>query len=65
MQENIAYGQPTPEWVVQDWLESPGHCRGMMNPKFNALGTRYLAADTSNPTNKSFGKLWGQVFVQR
>lgn len=63
MQENIAFGEDTPERVVQDWLESPGHCAGMMNPKFNAMGPRSVVwFDTTFNQNM---ELWGQLFVQR
>ncbi|GAX88538.1 CAP domain-containing protein [Effusibacillus lacus] len=36
--ENIAAGQPTPEEVVKNWLNSPGHRRNIMNPSFTELG---------------------------
>lgn len=32
--ENIAAGQRDVAAVVQGWLESPGHCRNIMNPAF-------------------------------
>ncbi|MFK8080504.1 MAG: CAP domain-containing protein [Granulosicoccus sp.] len=32
--ENIAAGRETAEQTVDDWLESPGHCRNIMNPSF-------------------------------
>jgi len=32
--ENIAAGQPTTEIVIDAWLDSPGHCKNIMNPNF-------------------------------
>lgn len=49
--ENIARGQTTVSTVMADWLESEGHCRNLMNPKFRQLGS-----------HKS-GKYWVQVFA--
>ena len=39
--ENVAAGQPSPEDVVEDWLESPGHCANLMNPVFTELGASF------------------------
>jgi uncharacterized protein YkwD len=39
--ENIAAGQPTPEAVVSGWLDSPGHCRNIMNGGYTHLGVGY------------------------
>ncbi|MCS6928895.1 MAG: CAP domain-containing protein [Saprospiraceae bacterium] len=36
--ENIAWGQPTPESVVESWRNSSGHCANMMNPAFLHMG---------------------------
>ncbi len=36
--ENIAAGQATPAEAVRGWLESPGHCRNIMNADFQELG---------------------------
>ncbi|MBT6730393.1 CAP domain-containing protein [Candidatus Peregrinibacteria bacterium] len=36
--ENLARGQLTAEEVVKDWMESPGHRRNMLEPKFTELG---------------------------
>ena len=32
--ENVAMGQRDAETVIKSWLESPGHCRNIMNPEF-------------------------------
>ena len=39
--ENIAQGYPTPERAVQGWLNSPGHCKGIMNPGFSEIGVGF------------------------
>ena len=36
--ENVAAGQPNTRKVVQDWLDSPGHCKNIMSPKFTEMG---------------------------
>lgn len=36
--ENIAYGQSSPEEVVKQWLNSPGHRKNILNPYFKYLG---------------------------
>jgi uncharacterized protein YkwD len=36
--ENVAWGHPTPEDVVEGWLESDGHCAAIMGPAFTELG---------------------------
>ena len=47
--ENIAIGQRTPEQVVQAWIDSPGHCRGIMNPNFNVIGIGYYPEGPQRP----------------
>lgn len=36
--ENIAAGQTSLDQVVTGWLNSPGHCRNMMNPNAQDIG---------------------------
>lgn len=36
--ENIARYQTTVPEVVGDWVESPGHCRTLMDPRFTEMG---------------------------
>lgn len=50
--ENIAMGPLTVQEVVKGWLESPGHCRNIMNGEFTEMG----AARSHD------GKYWVQVF---
>ena len=39
--ENIAYGPSTVEELVQGWLDSPGHCENIMDPRFREMGLAY------------------------
>jgi len=39
--ENIAYGLKSADEVVQGWLESPGHCENIMDPRFAEMGIAY------------------------
>lgn len=48
--ENIARYQTSVEQVVADWLESPSHCRQLMDPRVIEMG----AAERS--------RYWTQVF---
>lgn len=36
--ENIALGPQSAEEVVAGWLESPGHCANIMEPRFQDIG---------------------------
>lgn len=36
--ENIAYGQESPERVVQAWMNSQGHKENILRPEFNRIG---------------------------
>lgn len=36
--ENIALGPESAEEVVAGWLDSPGHCANLMEPKFRDIG---------------------------
>jgi uncharacterized protein YkwD len=45
--ENIAYGPKSVEDVVQGWLDSPGHCENIMDPRFAQMGIAYSAGRTS------------------
>jgi len=56
--ENIALGQPTAEAVVEAWMESPGHCRNIMNPNFRYLGVGRADNAMSTP-------YWTQNFGDR
>ena len=40
--ENIAAGQRSPEEVVNDWMNSPGHRANILNARFTKLGVGYF-----------------------
>jgi len=56
--ENIAYGPETAEEVVQGWLDSPGHCENIMDPRFAEMGIAYAAGHASRR-----GVYWVQVLA--
>ncbi len=59
--ENIAAGQPTPEAVVQSWIDSPGHRANLLNPAYTNIGVGYV--DLKNdPGNLNYGTYWTQDF---
>jgi uncharacterized protein YkwD len=39
--ENIAYGVKSADEAVKGWLESPGHCENIMDPRFAEMGIAY------------------------
>jgi len=39
--ENIAYGQGSAEEVIQDWMDSPGHRRNILDCDFETIGVGY------------------------
>ena len=36
--ENLAKGQPTVAWAMDDWMHSPDHRENILNPAFKELG---------------------------
>jgi len=56
--ENIAEGPPTPQEVVQGWLDSPGHCQNIMESRFTDMGIAF-AVNTSGPPRIE----WAQEFA--
>jgi uncharacterized protein YkwD len=57
--ENIAYGPESVEDVVQGWLDSPGHCENIMDPRFAQMGIAYSAGRTSRR-----GLYWVQLLAE-
>jgi uncharacterized protein YkwD len=57
--ENIAYGPQSVEEVVQGWLDSPGHCENIMDPRFAEMGIAFASGQTSR-----HGLYWVQVFAE-
>ena len=49
--ENIAMGYRTEKDVVADWLQSPGHCKNIMNRNFKEMGV----ARVGNYWTQEFG----------
>jgi|SRR5450631_2855881 len=56
--ENIAYGPKSADEVVQGWLDSPGHCENIMDPRFAEMGIAYAAGRASKR-----GLYWVQLLV--
>lgn len=53
--ENIAAGYPTPEAVMDAWMNSPGHRANILNCDSHAIGLGYVA-------NSDRGAIWTQLF---
>jgi uncharacterized protein YkwD len=54
--ENIAFGPESAEEVVAGWLDSPGHCANIMDPRFEHIGVGVA-------TGKKRGRIyWVQTF---
>ncbi len=58
--ENIASGVTTADEVVRGWLESPGHCENIMDPRFVDMGVGYAI----NPASQS-DIYWTQLLAAR
>jgi uncharacterized protein YkwD len=56
--ENIAYGPQSVEEVVQGWLDSPGHCENIMDPRFAEMGLAYAAGQSARR-----GLFWVQLLA--
>jgi hypothetical protein len=58
--ENIAYGFPTPQAVMDAWMNSPGHRANILQPAFSEIGIGIAARiGTSGPV------YWTQDFGSR
>jgi len=55
--ENIAAGQLDIEEAHQGWLDSPGHCRNIMNPLFTEVGAACVPG-----VDTDYGTYWAVVF---
>ena len=53
--ENIARGYPTPEAVVNAWMNSPGHKANILNRSYTHIGVGYVAS----------GSYWTQMFISK
>ena len=57
--ENIAYGPKSVEEVVQGWLDSPGHCENIMDPRFAEMGIAFATGRSGR-----HGLYWVQVLAE-
>ena len=55
--ENIAAGSATPETVVKQWMNSPGHRANILNSDYEELGVGYAYKSGSE-----YGHYWVQMF---
>jgi uncharacterized YkwD family protein len=53
--ENIAMGQPTPEEVVQAWMNSDGHRKNILSSNYTHIGVGYVED----------GHYWTQQFISK
>jgi uncharacterized YkwD family protein/spore coat assembly protein SafA len=51
--ENIAKGYPTPQAVVNGWMNSSGHRANILNASYTKIGVGYVSG----------GKYWTQMFI--
>ena len=51
--ENIAYGQQTPQTVVNSWMNSSGHRANILNAAYTQIGVGYVEN----------GRYWTQMFI--
>ena len=55
--ENVAAGKSTAQETMQQWLNSEGHCRNIMNPNFTQMGVGFAENSASQ-----YRVYWTQVF---
>lgn len=53
--ENIAWGQRTPEQVVNAWMNSEGHRANILNPRYTSIGVGYYLNGAT--------PYWAQLFT--
>ncbi|WP_232354006.1 SafA/ExsA family spore coat assembly protein [[Bacillus] enclensis] len=56
--ENIAVGQTSPEQVVREWMNSPGHRKNILNGTYTYIGVGYAKGG-------SYGTYWTQMFISK
>jgi len=54
--ENLAGGHKSAEEVVIAWMESPGHRKNILNPRYTTIGISHIKTDTG------YKNYWVQVF---
>ena len=55
--ENIAAGQESVEQAIAGWIDSPGHCRNLMNPRYRDVALACVEDESSD-----YGRYWTNVF---
>lgn len=55
--ENIAYGQSTPQQVMEGWMNSSGHRANILNANYTSIGVGHYR-------NASGVDYWTQLFIQ-
>ncbi len=54
--ENIALGSSTPESVMDQWMNSEGHCKNIMNPQFEDFGVGLASGNNRTYWTQTFGR---------
>ena len=57
--ENAAWGEATPEEVMNDWMNSEGHRVNIMDPN-----AKYMALGYNFDANSQWGHNWVQIFAK-
>jgi uncharacterized protein YkwD len=57
--ENIAYGPQSVDEVMRGWLDSPGHCENIMDPRFAEMGLALASGQGAR-----HGLYWVQLLAQ-
>jgi len=60
--ENVAYGSPTPEAVVQAWMNSPGHKANILSNSSTHLGVGLVLRPAGS--SATYSHYWTQNFVR-
>ncbi|MCC8023232.1 MAG: CAP domain-containing protein [Clostridiales bacterium] len=55
--ENLAAGQTTPEQVVAEWMDSPGHRANILNPAYTQIAVAYRYEASLH-----YRHYWAQLF---
>ena len=55
--ENVAAGQPSPQAVVNSWMNSPKHRENILNSAFTRMGVGYIKVGSG------YGTYWVQLFT--
>ena len=55
--ENIAYGQTTPQQVMEGWMNSSGHRANILNANYTSIGVGHYK-------NGAGVDYWTQLFIQ-